>query len=266
MSAAGSDAVAMDGPRPLIVRPLGRIPRRRVRACAAHRSPPALLFRIAPIAFGFLALGIAAASVPSILLYGATPDQARDFAIETAYSRGWSVPTVGATTAGFEQVLEEGDPDNPRAPRDLIRISASFVEETAGTRVLLRAREIRISATGEEWSTDVTERYAENLGNALSSLRRKWDEYREAAGIGAREPARSPPPRPDSPDRYAGTEALGTWTYYAERYAESRGCVLTDMGTVLEATGPEWERHRVPCRNGRSLRVYCRLGDCSARE
>lgn len=120
-----------------------------------------------PIAFGFLAIGLAAASVPGVLLYGATMEQARDFAIETAYRRGWSVPAVSATTAGFEQVLEESDPDDPLASRHLIHISASFVEETAGTRVLLRAREVRVSSTGEEWSTDVTERYAENLGNAF---------------------------------------------------------------------------------------------------
>ncbi|WP_296811820.1 hypothetical protein [Thiocapsa sp.] len=224
------------------------------------------MFRIGPIAFGFLAIGIAAASVPGVLLFGATPEQARDFAIESAYRRGWNVPEVGARTAGFEQVLEESDPDDPLGARNVIHISASFVEETAGTRVLLRAREVRKSATGEEWSTDVTERYAENLGNALSSLRRKWDEHREAAGVGARGPDRSRAPISDPPDRRAGSEPVGTWAYYAERYAESRGCALTDAGSVLEASGPEWEQHRVTCRDGRSLRVYCRLGDCTARE
>jgi hypothetical protein len=224
------------------------------------------MFRIGPIAFGFLAIGFAAASVPGVLLFGATPEQARDFAIASAYRRGWSVPEVGATTAGFEQVLEESDPDDPLAERHVIRISASFVEETAGTRVLLRAREVRISATGDEWSTDVTERYAENLGNALSSLRKHWDEQREPAGVLPREPDRSSALRPESPDSQAGTVAVGTWAYYAERYAESRGCLLTDTGTLLEASGPEWEQHRVKCRDGRSLSVYCRFGDCTARE
>jgi hypothetical protein len=225
-----------------------------------------LVFRIGPIAFGFLAIGVAAASLPGVLLYGATPEQARDFAIDSAYRRGWSVSAVDATTVGFEQVLEESDPDDPLAPRHVIHISASFLTETAGTRVLLRAREMQISATGEEWSTDVTERYAENLGNALSSLRRKWDEHREAAGVGSREPDGSRTLLPDSPARRAGNTPVGTWAYYAERYAESRGCVLTDARTLLEATGPEWEQHRVSCRDGRSLQVYCRLGDCTARQ
>jgi hypothetical protein len=224
------------------------------------------MFQIGPIAFGFLAVGLAAASVPGVLLYGATPEQARDFAIESAYRRGWSVPAVGATTAGFEQVLEESDPDDPLALRHVIHISASFVEETAGTRVLLSAREVWISATGEEWSTDVTERYAENLGNALSSLRRKWDEDREAAGVSEREPDRTRAPLRESPDSRAKSKPVGTWAYYAERYAESRGCMLTDTETLLEASGPEWEQHRVTCRDGRSLRVHCRLGDCTARE
>ena len=228
-----------------------------------------MMARIVPVtALGILAIELAAAApAPGTLLYGATPEQARDFAIASAYRRGWSVPVVGETTVEIEQILEESDPDAPLAPRRLIRISAVFVAEDSGTRVLLRAREVQTSATGEEWSTDVTERYAENLGNALSSLRSKWDEHHDTGQPRTRKSARGPTTGDESIDRAAETGAgpVGTWAYYAERYAESRGCVLTDAETLLEASGPNWEWHRVKCRNGRSLRVHCHLGDCTTR-
>lgn len=226
------------------------------------------MVRIVPVALGVLAFElVAAAPAPGILLYGATPDEAKDFAIASAYGRGWGVPVVGETTVEIEQILEESDPDDPLASRRLIRISAVFVAEDSGTRVLLRAREVQTSTNGEEWSTDVTERYAENLGNALSSLRSKWDGHRDTGQSKTREPARPPATGGESADRAAETGAgpVGTWAYYAERYAESRGCVLTDAETILEASGPDWERHRVKCRDGRSLHVHCHLGDCTTR-
>ncbi|MFB1489388.1 MULTISPECIES: hypothetical protein [unclassified Thiocapsa] len=226
------------------------------------------MVRIGPVALGILAIELAAAApAPGVLLYGATPEQARDFAIDSAYRRGWNVPVVGETTVEIEQILEESDPDDPLAPRRLIRISAVFVPEGAGTRVLLRAREVQTSATGEEWSTDVTERYAENLGNALSSLRSKWDGHRDTGSPRTREPARPAASIDESADGATEADAgpVGTWTYYAERYAESRGCVLTDAKTHLEASGPEWEQHRVNCRDGRAMHVHCRQGDCTTR-
>ncbi|NCC27681.1 MAG: hypothetical protein EOM22_05880 [Gammaproteobacteria bacterium] len=225
------------------------------------------MVRIVPVALGVLAFElVAAAPAPGVLLYGATPEQARDFAIASAYKRGWTIPVVGETTVEIEQILEESDPDDPLAPRRLIRISAVFVPEDPGTRVLLRAREVQTSAAGEEWSTDVTERYAENLGNALSSLRSKWDEHRDTGASSTRESVGAPATR-DAVDRAAqtGIGPVGTWAYYAERYAESRGCELTDAETRLEASGPDWEQHRVQCRDGRSLQVHCRLGDCTTR-
>lgn len=62
-----------------------------------------------------------------------------------------------------------------------------------------------------------------------------------------------------------GTAArLGTWAYYAEIYAQDRGCSVADSGARLEFAGAEWERHRIPCRDGSWLRVYCRFGVCTA--
>lgn len=236
--------------------------------CATLRSLPARIVRIVPVALGVLAFElVAAAPAPGVLLYGATPERARDFAIASAYRRGWTIPAVGETTVEIEQILEESDPDDPRAPRRLIRISAVFVPEDPGTRVLLRAREVQTSATGEEWSTDVTERYAENLGNALSALRSQWEEHRDTGASRTRESARAPVTLDESIDgaTQTGVGPVGTWAYYAEHYAESRGCELTDATTRLEASGPEWEQHRVKCRDGRSLQVHCRLGDCTTR-
>jgi hypothetical protein len=206
-----------------------------------------------------LSLALAdAAAAQSVLLFGASLDEARDFAVESAYARGWSIPEIGAAAVEFEQTLDEGDPEAPLMPRVLIRISAHFTEEATGTRVLLRAREVETAATGETWTADVTLRYAENLNNALSSLRNKWDARRERDSIGGM------PTAADHLDLPAGAASVGTWAYYAERYAESRGCELTSSGAILEASGPEWERHRIDCRDGRSMRVQCRHGDCAS--
>lgn len=194
---------------------------------------------------------------PNALLFSATLEEARDFALESATARGWVVLAVQAGMAELEQVLEDGD------PRRLIRVSAWFTEEPAGARVLLRAREVEVPAAGTEWGTDVTERYRENLTNALASLLSNWDRQRD--------------PRPgalgDAPvtgvagsvDGSGQAGPIGVWAYYAERYAESRDCALTPAGAVLEASGGDWERHRVDCRDGRSLRIHCDHGDCTGR-
>ncbi len=218
---------------------------------------PALMSGRVLVAIGLVVVGLAdAAPVAGVFLFGATVDEARDFAVESASARGWSVPAIGPTTVELEQTLIEGDPEDPLALRRVIRISALFNEEAAGTRVLLRAREVEVSATGNEYATDVTERYAENMDNALTSLVSKWDERREAGAIGAQYAG-------PAPGSHAEAARVGTWAYYAERYAASRGCAPTDAGAILETSGPEWEQHRVICRDGRSLRVHCRLGDCT---
>ncbi len=233
--------------------------------------------RYLPLMTAFLLLGLRSTqgwAEPSVLLFSATLDEARDFAVATASARGWSVARVGLNEAVFEQLLDDdedvdadvgdhggdrrgGEADDRLPARRLIRIVAQFSEEAAGTRVLLRAHELETAQTGE-WTTDVTERYAENLDNALSSLRSKWDGHRDPLGSGSQDAAPiTPGPR--------GAASIGIWAYYAERYAESRGCELTHRGALLESSGPHWEQHRVDCRDGRSLRVLCDQGDCTLR-
>lgn len=201
---------------------------------------------------------------PQVLLFGATLEDARGFAVENASSRGWNILSVSSNTAVFEQSLDE---DGSEAPENhhLLRIYADFAEESSGVRVSLRAEEVEQADTAEETMTDVTGRYGDNLSNALSSLRGKWDARRESPG------ATAGAQRPVAMGKLsAGTDPpngrrIGVWAYNAERYAESRGCVLTDRPTQLAASGPDWEQHLVACRNGSSLRVECRHGDCTSR-
>jgi len=206
--------------------------------------------------------------LPQVLLFGAALDEARSFAVDTASSRGWNVLSVASSTAVFEQSLDE-DEGGEAENRHLLRIYADFAEETSGVRVSLHAEEVDqpVDApdTAEESMTDVTGRYGDNLSNALASLRSKWDSRRESPG------AATSPQRPSamgrlsaSADRPSGQRG-GAWAYNAERYAESRGCELTERATQLAASGPDWEQHLVFCRNGSSLRVECRHGDCTSR-
>lgn len=202
------------------------------------------------------------AQTPHRLLFGATLDEARDFAVETALGRGWSVPAVGTTSVTFEQILEAGDPEDSSIPIRLVRIRASFDRETAGVRVTLHASEVEVQPdTGQEWSRDLTLTYAENLENALSSLGLKWDQRPGADTRGAGR-LHAPETHRDAAAASA-TDRIGVWAYDAERYAERAGCALTDRPTRLESAGADWERHRVECARGGALRVLCLHGDCT---
>lgn len=196
------------------------------------------------------------------LLFGATLTEARDFAVDSASARGWTVSALGWTSAEFEQLLETPDIHDPNAPRRLIRISASFSEEAVGTRVELSAREVERPSPDQEWSSDVTERYGQNLMNALDSLRAKWDQRREGAESAPRfDPGHA---GPFETQTHSSRAPLGTWAYYAEHYAASRGCELDGAGAVLLASQADWEQHRVLCRDGRSFDVECHLGECAS--
>lgn len=196
-----------------------------------------------------------------MLLFGATLSDARAFAVETAASRGWTIPSVTSTTAVFEQILD-GDEAGGAVQR-LLRIFADFAEESAGVRVYLRAEEVDWPGTDSEAMTDVTGRYADNLTNALSSLRAKWDAQRSnpATPFSRHDPIDMGRLAPDVSS--AAAAPLGAWAYVAERYAQSRGCDLTDRPTQLESSSQGWERLRVFCRNGSAIRVQCRDGDCT---
>ncbi len=67
------------------------------------------------------------------------------------------------------------------------------------------------------------------------------------------------PVRSETP---AQPHPVGTWAYYAERYAEGCGCTLADLGAVLEWRTGGVELHRVYCTDGRQLLVRCATGSC----
>ena len=220
------------------------------------------------LATGLLLLHLTVAQAlqnPAVLLFGATLTDARAFAVEHAARRGWSIREVTANAALFEQVLDGEETDGILVVQRLLQIRAEFAEESAGIRVSLHAEEVEWPETDREWMTDVTGRYADNLTNALSSLRGKWDVRREdSAGL---------PEAPSSPFRDGvppdasrmTAELIGTWAYAAERYAQSRGCELGEQATQLESSGQEWEQHRVFCQDGSQIVVRCRHGDCTTR-
>jgi hypothetical protein len=205
---------------------------------------------------------------PTVLLYGATPEQAHDIALYSALERGWHMVASTSNSATFEHALEDGDESGTageEGPASLrfIRVRAQFGREADGVRVQLTAEEVTSPGQSGERSVDVTDQYGLNLANALSSLRERWEDRRPAPTPWAEQR----PPGGDAPRRNWGRDqasgAVGTWAYYAERYAESQGCVLADSGARLESAGAEWERHRVPCQDGRWLQIYCRFGDCT---
>jgi hypothetical protein len=203
-----------------------------------------------------------AAERPGVLLYGATLTDARSFAVETAFSRGWTIRSVGPMTAVFEQTLEgEAEDDGSEVAERLLRVFAEFAEESSGVRVMLRAEEVELPDTPGERLSDVTARYTDNLSNALASLRNKWDAQRD------RPAARSAPTAKmgtlNAESDAMNSNPIGAWAYAAEQYAKSRGCELGERPTLLEASEHDWERHRVFCQNGREMLVQCRYGDCT---
>jgi hypothetical protein len=171
----------------------------------------------------------------------------------------------------------------------LLRIQASFLESPAGVAVALRAQEIRVGPNVMTQVQDVTRRYRDNLFNALDALAAKWGLGSSAQRAGAPTSAGSGPepitrrqpvvrtepvPRPAA-DRQPALDTdgasgkppdyrVGSWAYYAERYAETQGCALGELGAVLEAQHGGIEVHRVHCADGRQLRVRCSDQGCGA--
>lgn len=201
---------------------------------------------------------------PSVLLFGATLNQARDLAVSSAIDKGWRLLSVTPAAAAFEQTLEDPRGDDDSAPMRVIRVFARFEEESGGVRVLLRAEEVEEPGSEAEWMADATDRYGDNLSHALSRLRANWDAAASARVLSPddlHDRDVFPEPTPSQPP--TALPRVGTWAYYAEDYAQSRGCVLSGSGAELEAAGQDWERHLVTCQDGRQIRVYCRYGDCA---
>ncbi|MFD2110260.1 hypothetical protein [Thiorhodococcus fuscus] len=238
-----------------------RLHRRCRRPRIARPTRPLILCALLGLMLGAHVERAPAQSAPGVLLFGADLGEARNFTVESATSRGWSVRAVAPTQAVFEQTLVGEEHQGVLTIEKMLRIFAAFREESAGVRVELHAQEIDWPETEEERMTDVTDRYRANLGHALDSLRANWDARRDGTGTRPAErgetPGRITPIAPTS-------GASGTWSYAAERYAISRGCELTDRPTQLLASGPDWERHRVFCIGGTQVSVDCHYGDCTS--
>ena len=72
-----------------------------------------------------------------------------------------------------------------------------------------------------------------------------------------------PPGEPAPDTELGGTIDVGQWAYYAEQYAEQRGCALGNLGAVLIDENGVMEVHRVYCDDGTSLDVRCDSRSCS---
>ncbi len=276
-------------------RPMGSARAAPPRFRSAAAWPPLVGLAVLLIVAGLGPSSVYAVSganaAPSALLLHAEIPQALEFAAETARQRGWSTLHSGPYALTFEQAI---DADSTGAPA-LLRIDASFVESPAGVTVTLRAQEIQSSESGTTEAHDVTQRYRENLLNALDSLAAKWGLRPIAsdtapAGPTEAEPAAGPLPgaaQPSAPVQaapipvvtpgptlrtstpspavqpYAPGTPVGTWAYYAERYAERQGCNLGNLGAVLEGSRDGAELHRVYCADGRQILVRCRAEICA---
>lgn len=200
------------------------------------------------------AVGFGPAGGPSIRLPGAHLDEAYRLAVASGRRHGWAVIEVDRRTAIFEKAAGGADPRPGAGVTTLVRVRADFARTETDTLVRLRAEQIDALDAERPRSTDVTERYRDNLMRALRSLRARWQQRSRASA-----PATEPPRPPASDQR-----RLGTWAYYAERYAEERGCRLAEQGAVLLSTSNQAELHRVHCQSGQTMRISCRHGECRA--
>jgi hypothetical protein len=82
-------------------------------------------------------------------------------------------------------------------------------------------------------------------------------------------PVREPTPSPPSGTGLIALDDVsetGMWAYYAEAYAMTRGCALTDQGAVLIERQPGAEIHDVQCTNRQGFRLRCHNGVCRSLE
>lgn len=254
----------------------------------APRCYPAL-FLVAMLA----AAGLAAAASdgrPGVFLQGATVPRAKGLALDAALIKGWRVARTERTSVVFETYLDEpasmGPPGAVAPDRTLLRIQADFAQTPVGVNVYLYAEEIWYPGAAKEWASNVTPHYRPNLANALSSLQAQWTEIAgerspappgtPTASDGAPKvrtsPLTAPPasaptsgqplPVAPPPAEVAADPDVGTWAYHAERFAQDRGCALSDRGAELVTSSGDGELHRVHCRDGTTLKVQCDRETC----
>ncbi|MEY6432476.1 hypothetical protein ABC977_08675 [Thioalkalicoccus limnaeus] len=207
---------------------------------------------IAAIVSPATTLAADAADHPSLRLHGADLYEARRVAVESALSSGWSMSLTSQGVVLFEQATDPSD--GPGS--SLVRVRADFLTDQDDLIIRLQAIQIDAAGTSAEHATDVTERYRDNLMNALWSLRAKWE---------ARLTVADPAPVERGTESHAGSveRPIGTWAYYAERFAQDQGCHLAEGGAELLSAGVETELHRVQCQGRGALLIHCQFGECT---
>lgn len=292
-------------------RPLAR-PGRLALPWTCRREHPASRSLAALLATLVTVIGVAVqaetAAPPSVLLVGANVPRAKALALDAALIKGWRVAVSERDFVVFETRLETPASAGPPgvvlgkvAPpgQTLLRIRADFTATGDGVRTALRATEIWYAGTRQQWSTDVTSPYRDNLSNALRSLREQWAAIapegaaRAAAASDAGERPMTPrasaaaaradasgrptggidgptqtarpvpkPPRPDQPASPPEDFPVGVWAYHAEELAVSRGCELGERGAELLREEDGAELHRVDCRDGTTMLIRCDREGC----
>lgn len=221
-----------------------------------------------------LPLNVASASSePSIFLPEANAARVKALALDTALLKGWTLVESSPNLILFETRLEQPASDGPpgAAPPQstLMRIRTKLEQTAAGTLVSAGAEEFWWPGTARAWSTDITQRYRDNLQRALRSLQQRWEQFIGAPAtpsipLPPMQPGSSPQPRhqprptqplPTEPSQESAP--VGIWAYDAERYAQARGCKLHDRGAVLIQARRRDELHRVYCVNRKPVMVSC---------
>jgi hypothetical protein len=221
------------------------------------------------VALGLPLTGASASSEPSVFLPDASAARVKALALDTALLKGWTLVESSPNLILFETRLEQPASDGPpgAAPPQstLMRIRTQLEQTATGTRVSAGAEEHWWPGTAQAWSTDITQRYRDNLQRALRSLQQRWEQFISAAANPTThqtpmQPDSSPLPRPPQPqpiEPSLDNAPVGLWAYDAERYAQARGCDLHDRGAVLVQARQRDELHRVYCVNRGPVMVSC---------
>jgi hypothetical protein len=230
-----------------------------IRSRRATQGSPAPSWHRWALTLGLIAAfsGVRAEPLPppSTRLFGATVSQARQVVTESAIGRGWAVGELHQDAVVLERITEtDGTGEHAVA---LIRIEALLRGEGGDAVVSLRAVQVDAPETPAERAREITDRYRDNLARALDALRDRWELSLTVEEPQAEHAEHDPP-------RASGQPSLGTWAYYAERYARESGCQLADTGAVLVSSDADTELHRVDCRGGAPIWVRCHLGHCAA--
>ena len=225
---------------------------------------------------------------------------ALDAALIRGWKVALSEPSFVVFETKLDQPASIGPPNALVPDQTLLRIRADFVQTPAGVNAYLYAEEVWYAGSPKEWIDNVTPQYRENLNNALSSLQSQWSEIAKTttrANPGSSRPSnrsdnqpgaasakvrvapmlparatatdRDPPkqPTPSLPARPKTPVMVdievGTWAYYAEQFAISRGCELSEIGAELISGNSADELHLVHCQDGSSLRVRCDREGCA---